>query len=190
MSKSNYILTILHHRKYFAFVKGRSNFIIKNLFIFACLVISFKGFSQTNASVDSTTIISITDYKPFLSDAFKIKENPVINDTNKIIPELKYSFLDKQVPVTFEIDPIKPAKIKGEPLVKLYHGYAKVGFGTNVTPLAEVYYNDVRSKNLSYGFAGKHFSSNGISSIDYSNFSTNELNAFGKRYTKEFTLYV
>ncbi|PCJ01458.1 MAG: hypothetical protein COB15_00615 [Flavobacteriales bacterium] len=153
------------------------------------LLFSSTGFSQVNKSRDSTEIISIDPYKPILSDAFKIKSNPSIKDTNKLIPELKYSFLNKQIPVSFEIDPIKAAKIKGEPLVKLYRGYAKVGFGTNATPLAEIYYNAKRSKTMSYGIYGKHFSSKGISSIDYSGFSENKLNVFGKHFSKDFTTY-
>ncbi|PJA08548.1 MAG: hypothetical protein COX70_03380 [Flavobacteriales bacterium CG_4_10_14_0_2_um_filter_32_8] len=166
-----------------------SNLLKKSwLFLFLSLI-SSTAFSQASRPIDSTTIIIESGYEPFLTDAFKIKDNPIINDTNKIIPQLKYSFLQKQVPVTFNIYPISPAVIKGEPLVKLYHGFAKVGFGTNATPLAEIYYNATRSKNYAYGFAGKHFSSTGISSIDYSGFSDNELSAFGKQYSKEFTLY-
>ncbi len=162
----------------------------KNILILlmAFLLLPFTDFAQAKPS-DSTTIFTETIFQPFLTDAFKIKDNPAIKDTNKIIPELKYNFLNKQVPVTFDIDLIKPAKIKGEPLVKLYRGYAKVGFGTNATPLAEIYYNSKRSKTLSYGFAAKHFSSRGIASNDYSSFSDNELNVFGKHFTKEFTLY-
>ena len=145
-------------------------------------------YGQNKPSIDSTTIFTETVFQPFLTDAFKIKSNPSIKDTNKIIPKLNYSFLNKQVPVSFAIDPIKPANIKGEPLVKLYHGYAKLGFGTNSTPLAELYYNSKRNKNFSYGFMGKHFSSSGISSNDYSGFSDNSLNLFGKHFLKNFTL--
>lgn len=157
------------------------------LSLVAATLLAFSSNAQRGA--DSTTIISVEEYKPILTDAFKIKQNPSIKDTNKIIPELKYSFLKKQVPVSFQLNPIKPAKIKGEPLVKLYRGYAKLGFGTNTTPLAELYYNAKRSKKFGYGFSGKHFSSSGISGNDYSGFSDNELNLFGKRFLKEFTLY-
>lgn len=162
-----------------------------NLFILGLtlMIFSFNGFSQAKSSRDSTTIISETVFIPFLNDAFKIKENPSIKDTNKLIPELKYSFLSKQIPVKFEIEPIKPAKIKGEPLKKLYRGYAKAGFGTNTTPLLELYYNSKRSKNLSYGFYGKHFSSTGINKVDYSGFSDNKLTVFAKHFSKEFTTF-
>jgi len=157
--------------------------------LIAFIVLSSSSFSQTKLSVDSTTIFTETVFQPFLTDAFKIKANPSIKDTNKIIPQLKYAFLNKQVPVTFNIALIKAAKIKGEPLIKLYRGYTKIGFGSNATPLAEIYYNSKRSKNYSFGFAAKHFSSRGLASNNYSGFSDNELGVFGKQFTKEFTLY-
>jgi len=138
---------------------------------------------------DSTTIISIEEYQPFLNDAFKIKTNPVINDTDKIIPKLNYQFLSKNINTTFNIDTIIPAKIKGEPLIKLYHGYAKVGFGSNATPLAEIYFSANRSKNFSYGFKGKHLSSAGITGNDYSSYSDEHLSVFGKTINKNFTFY-
>tara|TARA_B100000809_G_scaffold264347_1_gene319932 strand:+ start:938 stop:2614 length:1677 start_codon:yes stop_codon:yes gene_type:complete len=155
---------------------------------------SIDGFAQSNSPTDSTVLIINSGFKPFLTDAFKIKDNPSIKDTGKIIPKLNYSFLDKQIPVGFQIDPIKAAKIKGEPLVKLYRGYAKVGFGSNTTPLAELYYNAKRSKNLQFGFFGKHLSSTGIagyksvvSSLNETKYSNNHLSFFGKHFSKEFT---
>ena len=160
-----------------------------HLIFLTLLGVSFSTYAQYNTSVDSTTVISIEVYQPFLSDAYKIKNNPTIKDTNKIIPSLAYNFLNKQVPISFGVDTIKPAKIKGEPLVKLYNGYAKAGIGNNTTPLAEIYYQSKRSKKHSYGFFGKHFSSNGIASRGFSNFSDNHISVFGKRFLKEFTLY-
>ena len=158
-------------------------------FVIALFMLSSAGFTQNTTPRDSITIISETVFEPFLTDAFKIKDNPAIKDTNKLIPELSYSFLEKQIPVSFDIDPIKPAQIKGEPLKKLYRGYAKAGFGSNATPILELYYNSKRSKTLSYGFHGKHFSSRGISNIDNSGFSDNHINVFAKHFSKDFTTY-
>ena len=160
-----------------------------NILIFSIsfLMLSVTGIAQSNSPSDSTVLIINSGFKPFLTDAFKIKDNPSIKDTGKIIPKLNYSFLNKQIPVGFQIDPIKAAKIKGEPLVKLYRGYAKVGFGSNTTPLAELYYNAKRSKNLQFGFFGKHLSSTGIAKNDYSGYSNNHLSFFGKHFSKEFT---
>ena len=189
MSKTSFILTLFIRCCDNLRGTKQSNLIKKSCLLFAICLTVLTAYSQKNSTIDSTTITIESGFEPFLTDAFKIKDNPIINDTNKIIPALKYSFLKKQVPVTFNIELINPAIIKGEPLVKLYHGFAKVGIGTNATPLAEIYYNATRSKNYAYGFAGKHFSSTGISSIDYSGFSDNELSTFGKQYSREFTLY-
>lgn len=181
MSKTINILTTLRH------CEVRSNLFLTGLVIFSISLISTSVFAQSNSPTDSTVLIINSGFKPFLTDAFKIKDNPSIKDTGKIIPKLSYTFLDKQIPVGFDIDPIKAAKIKGEPLVKLYRGYAKVGFGTNTTPLAEVYYNAKRSKTFSYGFFGKHLSSTGIAKNKFSSYSDNHLSFFGKHFSKEFT---
>lgn len=150
------------------------------------------GFSFLNlaifAQVKSDTITSVEVYTPFLNDAYKIKDNPTIQDTGKINPHLTYQFLERQVPVGFQLNPIKPAKIKGEPLVKLYSGYAKVGFGTNTTPLVDIYYNHKRSKKWGWGVNGKHFSSSGIAGNDNSSYANNKLGVFGKHFLKEFTI--
>lgn len=162
--------------------------ITKHILTITLASICAVSFAQQGSVEDSTTLYIQTNYEPILKDAFKMKKNPSIKDTNKLTPKLTYDFLNKQIPVVFETDPIKPAKIKGEPLVKLYRGYAKLGFGTNTTPLAELYYNAKRSRDFGYGFHGKHFSSSGISGNDYSGFSENSLGLFGKRFLREFTL--
>lgn len=166
----------------------KGSLLFKSAALFFLFSIITTGiFAQSKSPSDSSVLIITSGFKPILSDAFKIKDNPTINDKTKIIPKLKYNFLNKQIPVSFNIDTIKSAKIKGEPLTKLYRGYAKVGFGTNTTPLAELYYNAKRSKTLSYGFFGKHLSSSGIAKSDYSAYSDNHLSFFGKHFSKEFT---
>jgi len=187
MRTSNLLNTLLMYRHF-----EIDNKLLKQLVLFSLLITTvYSSFAQSKSNLDSNknNIVILTGYKPILSDALKIKKNPSIKDTNKIIPSLKYSFINKRVPVNFNIKPIKPARIKGEPLVKLYNGYAKAGIGTNTTPLAEFYYNSKRSKNYSYGFFGKHFSSNGINKIEFSDYSDNHIDVFGKKYTKNFTFY-
>jgi len=152
------------------------------------LQFSFITAIAQNSVIDSTTVFSVEAYQPFLNEAIKIKKNPSINDTTKIIPQLKYAFINKQIPVNFEIDPIKPAKIVGEPLKKLYRGYAKVGFGTNTMPLAEIYYNSVRNKEFAWGIDLQHLSSKGVLNIGNSGFSDNHIGLFGNKYTKQFTI--
>ncbi|HRP60427.1 MAG TPA: hypothetical protein PK833_09120, partial [Vicingus sp.] len=90
---------------------------IKNNFhILLSLTFSLIGLHSSFAQkLDTTTIVTVKPYDPVLSDAFKLKDNPSIQDTDKVIPTLNYTFINKQVPVDFVVEPILPAKIKGEP---------------------------------------------------------------------------
>lgn len=177
---------ITHHSK--LITQNKMKKMQKNFSITALLVCVSTLLVAQNNKLDSTTVITVEAYQPFLNDAFKIKNNPTIKDTSKIIPTLNYTFINKQLPVAFKIDTIKPAKIVGEPLKKLYRGYAKLGFGTNTTPLFEAYYNSNRSKEYNWGIDVKHLSSEGVSGIGNSNFSDNHIGVFGKKFTKQFTL--
>jgi hypothetical protein len=79
--------------------------------------------------------------------------------------------------------------MRGEKLKKLYNGYAKGGFGTYMTPYAELFYNTGRSKKHSSGVHYRHLSSTGqIADVGYSGFSRNTLNLQGKSFIKKSTL--
>jgi len=61
-----------------------------------------------------------------------------------------------------EVSPIEPATIKTEALLdQLYHTYVKLGLGTELMPLGEVYFDSKRSRKFVYGAHAKHLSSFG-----------------------------
>ena len=129
----------------------------------------------------------IKPYEPTISDAFKINYLPKIIDTTSIIPSFNYS-IKTHVPVSdFNIDPIKPAKMVGEPLAKLYRSELKVGFGNYFNKLASASISSLRSKAWSYGANFSHFSSDGKvnnrnSNKVYNGFAYNNIDLFTKRY--------
>jgi len=104
-----------------------------------CLIASLSV-AQKQLLPDTFKVVK--PYEPTLIDAKKIDFGPVIDDEVKIELDLKYFFMDKPVPVQFQLEPIQPAKIKGEPLVKLYNGYARLGVGNALLPFGEIYYNN------------------------------------------------
>ncbi|GAB4251839.1 MAG: hypothetical protein Kow0079_06080 [Vicingaceae bacterium] len=160
--------------------------LLKHIALIFFLVISFVVNAQIDLPEDSFVVVK--EYEPVLSDAIKIKDNPVINDTEKIEINLKYDFLNVQYPAKHTVEPIKPARVKGEPLVKLYRHYLTLGFGSNTTPLFDYYYNTKRNKNMAIGLHAKHFSTNGIAKIDYDDRSSNTIELYAKRYWKHNTL--
>ncbi len=125
----------------------------------------------------------VQEYKPTIIDAVKLNDNPAINDSTPLNPKLSYSFLPKKYDKNFELEPIAAAKMKGEPLSKIYRSYVKVGLGTYTTPYAEAFVNSLRKKEYSVGARAKHLSSTYKSKdLGYAGFSDNEIGFFGKYF--------
>lgn len=164
--------------------KNTFSFIITKTFflVFLLLLLSFKSKSQNQ------DVIIIDTYKPVISDAFKINENPQITDTAVEKIDLIYQVSPAYYPLSYTLNPIKPAKLSGQPLSKLYKSYLKVGFGSNITPLAEFSIGNTRSAKQSIGFIYRHFSSSGkIKEYGYPGFSDNEASFYVKKFYKNHT---
>ncbi|RLD62178.1 MAG: hypothetical protein DRJ01_06620 [Bacteroidetes bacterium] len=150
--------------------------------------ISFKANAQNKLNQE---VKVIKPYEPSISDAFKINELPKLNDTIVITPSFTYSIKSKtkQLDSRFKLEPIKAAKMLGEPLSKLYKSYFKFGVGNYLTPLAEINLTSIRAKNYSVGAYLKHFSTNGkIKNTDnkkiFAGNSNNLIQLYGKKIFK------
>jgi hypothetical protein len=149
--------------------------------------------AQTNNEngLNAGQVNVVQDYKPTLADAIKINTNPSINDSAPAIPKLQYSNINKTFVTDFEVEPITPAKMKGEPLQKLNNNYAKVGFGNYFTSNLEAYIGSGRSKKMNYAFSGKHFSSAGnIKNHGYAGFSDNNLKGQASFFVPDHVIHV
>ena len=150
------------------------------------LICPLALFAQPGKNND---VVVTGGYTPKLVQAQKINEQPSISDTTVSRFPINYELNSRRVTTVYEVDPIKAANVKGEPLTKLYRGYVKGGFGSYMTPYSEVFYNSIRSKKSSAGVHYKHLSSSGqIDNVGYSGYSNNELNLFGKSFIKKTTL--
>jgi hypothetical protein len=134
--------------------------------------------------------INITkDYQPVLNDAYKINIRPEGDTSTVKPPVLEYKVDPKVMNSNYNITPIKPVRIKDDNIQKLYHGFAKVGYGLENMPLLDVYYNSLRSKNFNAGFHFNHLSSKGkIKDYGFPGKSSNGIGVFGTRYYEKFSL--
>src|ERR1035437_5646652 len=140
-------------------------------------------------TLTSLTFIGTGEYHPTVIDANKIYENPAIVDSTKKLPTPKYAINSKKINTNFNIEPIAPAQMVGEPLTKLYNNLAKVGMGTYTSPYLRVWPNMLRSKDYAYGMRLKHFSSSAtLKDYGFAGFSDNEINFYGKKFLKEHSL--
>ena len=120
----------------------------------------------------------------------KMSTMPQSKDSVMELPKLQYYLEPVQHEVSFEVQQIKPARLKIiEPLDKLYSGYVKAAIGMYTTPYLEGYYNSTRSKKRAWGTNVLHHSSLGnIKNLGVNKFNDNHLGGYYKHFFKEHTL--
>lgn len=157
---------------------------------FAVAVLMFIAYGAKAQDSLGYIFESSVDFVPEIGKASKISDGPVINDTTQKIPTLNYSINSKKIETVFVVEPIKPAKMEGEPLQKLYSSLVKAGIGNYTTPYFEYFYNNQRSKEYSYGARYKFIGSWAtLADKGYSAYNDNEMELYGKKFLKKHTLW-
>ena len=161
------------------------------LVIFA-LSLTFSNAQEKDTIADQTVNV-IKPYTPTISDAFKIKDNPKLNDSNAVKKkEIKYNIFSIPVASTFTPAKGKAATVDKAKAIKLYDNYASLGVGTYTTILGEVYLNHELSRNENVGgYFSHHSSQGGIDDVLLDDdFSKTKLNAYYKKSDRDFTWQV
>jgi hypothetical protein len=162
--------------------------IISWLLVFLLVVVQVAvTIAQTNVN---NTFQATSEFVPVIKESAKISDLPEISDTVKRISNIKYGIVSNPLFPKYEVQKIDAAKMKNEPLNKLYHALLKVGYGPIYnTPYGELFLNSTRSRNSAYGLHYKHYSSSTtLDNAGYSGFSDNEAAIYGKNFYKKHTL--
>lgn len=109
----------------------------------------------------------IKPYKPTISDAFKVKEVPSLDDEETAVKkEIKYNIFSFPVASTFTPAKGKAAVVDKAKKVKLFDNYATLGVGTYTTVVGEVYLNhELNSGENINAHIGHHSSGGGIDNV-------------------------
>lgn len=125
-----------------------------------------------------------------IDKAYRTALNPKIIDT--VIPTaiVAYPLLPLKFETTAEVDRINPASIKlKEKLPQLYSTYIKLGIGSELMPLGEVYFDSKRSRKYVYGAHVKHLSSFGdITGLSRAQFDRTKSLFYGGINEKRYSL--
>ena len=92
-------------------------------------------------TIDTEVINVVRPYSPSVSDAFKIKANPEINDST-ITKKKSVSYSIFSIPVASTFTPAKgKAKVlRVDPSAPVYDNFITGGFGNFGTPQAEAFF--------------------------------------------------
>jgi hypothetical protein len=131
-----------------------------SLFIF--LLSGITASAQGKDDLGTEVVNIVKPYTPAISDAFKVKESPVLNDSiSTTKKKVSYNIFSVPVASTFSPTKGKAATIEKPIPVKLFDNYATLGFGNYTNILAELYSNFEISRTDNVGFFFKHNSSQG-----------------------------
>jgi hypothetical protein len=108
-------------------------------------------------------VIIMKEYEAKVKDADKVSLSPNIPEEDDRTPKLTYKVPERDFKeITFEPNPPKPLGMSNDKLERFNSSYIKLGIGSQLTPLAELVYNDNKSKNIKYGFFYDHLSQYGF----------------------------
>lgn len=130
------------------------------LFLFAGLQ---AGFAQKKDENIGTEVVNVVKpYTPTISDAFKVKETPTLEDEdNTKKEEIKYNIFSFPVASTFTPAKGRAAAVDKTKQEKLYKNYATLGVGNYGTLNAELFVTENLNRNEYVGGMLRHLSSQG-----------------------------
>ncbi|WJS96955.1 TonB-dependent receptor [Flavobacterium johnsoniae] len=122
----------------------------------------FSFAQKKNESIGTETVNVVKPYSPTISDAFKVKETPSLDDSGNQPKEvIKYSILSVPVASTFTPSKGKAEGVEKAKREKLFNNYATLGVGNYGTLNAELFVNQGLGNNDYLAGMFRHHSSQG-----------------------------
>ncbi|WP_369047809.1 hypothetical protein [Tenacibaculum sp. UWU-22] len=125
-------------------------------FVFGQVTPSVK---KQNDTIKTEVINVITSYTPKVTDAFKIKSNPVIKLSDKVKKrKLNYTIISAPVASTFIPQKGTFKSFNSGDKERIYRNYIAAGFGNNTTPYIEAFLGQKVPFENEYGLYTKYTS--------------------------------
>lgn len=126
------------------------------------LFVSVGAIAQDKGDLGTEVVNIVKPYTPTISDAFKVKETPILNDSiTTTKKKVNYSIFSVPVASTFTPSKGRATNVERAKALKQYDNYATLGFGNYTSVLGELYSNFEISRTDNAGFFFKHNSSQG-----------------------------
>ena len=133
-------------------------------FIIIVFLLTQISFSQKKDDNIGTEVVNVVKpYTPTISDAFKVKETPTLDDDDTSKKEnIKYNIFSFPVASTFAPSKGKAANVDKSPDEKIFSNYLTLGAGNYGTVNAELFVTQNISNTDYFGGMLRHNSSQGV----------------------------
>ena len=135
----------------------------KNIIVLVLFLTFQFSFAQKKDENIGTEVVNVVKpYTPTISDAFKVKEPPILDDEENTKKEtIKYNIFSFPVASTFTPSKGKAEGVEKEEQAHLFNNYATFGAGNYGTFNAELFVNQELGANDYVGGMFRHLSSQG-----------------------------
>lgn len=138
------------------------NFQNKIALILLLTVVQFSFAQKKDENIGTEVVNVVKPYTPTISDAFKVKETPVLEDEDNTKKEdIKYNIFSFPVASTFTPSKGRAAGVDKTAQERLYKNYLTLGFGSYASANAELFVTENISNNEYVGGMLRHLSSQG-----------------------------
>ncbi|MEJ6776240.1 MAG: hypothetical protein QNK85_02815 [Crocinitomicaceae bacterium] len=153
-------------------------------------IVSLLFFTCTLVSYGQPGVNLIASGERHIEPAYRISLSPRIVDTTIKTVIVEYPLLSLKYEALARVDQINPASIKTvDKLPRVYRAYIKLGVGTELMPIGEVFFDADRSRKYIYGAHAKHLSSFGnIKEYAPSSFDRTRVNFYGGINERRYVL--
>lgn len=140
------------------------NFRNKTIILILLFVFQLSFAQKKEETIGTETVNVVKPYSPTISDAFKVKETPSLDDTgNQPKETIKYSILSVPVASTFTPSKGKAEGVEKSKQERLFSNYATLGVGNYGTLNAELFVTqDLGNNDYVAGMFRHHSSQGGI----------------------------
>ncbi|MFV8379705.1 TonB-dependent receptor [Flavobacterium sp. LB3R33] len=143
------------------FLSGRVGLGVLFFFVFQ------SSFAQKKEQIGTETVNVVKPYTPKISDAFKVKEIPELDEEGNAKKEtIKYTIFSFPVASTFTPSKGKAEGVEKEKQAHLFKNYATFGVGNYGTFIGELFVNhDINNTDYVGGMFRHHSSEGGIQNV-------------------------
>ena len=160
-----------------------------SILVLFCFTSLMNAQETKTDSLKTEEIIVVKPYTPTISDAFKIKSNPIFDESKSIQKEkVSYSIFSFPVASTFAPAKGKAKAVQKDPKMRVFENYISAGFGNFTSPFFEAYIQTGDSRHNDLGLFVKHHSSKGgvKDVLVDDNFSDTRIDAFYKQFDRDY----